>query len=224
MGSAIAQIVPLILVSAVLPAPIVIVLLLLRNERGLAIASAFVGGMTAVRLLQGGLFGIAFRDLGAGNGDDEAGAVEAVLLLVVGILLLVTALRVMLKEDDPDAPPPRWMGLIERVTPLRAFLFGAGLLIIAMKHWVLVLSAIAVIHDAEVSRAQGVVVFLIFVLGAQALLIAPLVATAVAPAGSAAVLRGASAWLERNNRPIKVGAAAIFGVYFVWSGVSGLLG
>jgi len=223
MGSAIAQVVPLLLVSALLPAPIIIVLLLLRNERGLAIASAFVAGMTAMRLVQGGLFGIAFRDIGTGNGDGEAGVVKSILLLVIGILMLVTALRIVLKEEDPDAPPPRWMALIEGATPARAFLLGAGLLTIAMKHWVLVLSAIAVIHDAEVGRAQGVVVFLIFVLGAQALLIAPIVATAVAPAGSAAVLQGVSAWLERNNRPIKIGAAAIFGVYFVWTGLGGLL-
>jgi hypothetical protein len=43
--------------------------------------------------------------------------VVLILVTVLGILLLVTAYRQWRAEDDPDAPPPRWMAMIDSLTP-----------------------------------------------------------------------------------------------------------
>ena len=67
-------------------------------------------------------------------------------------------------------------------------------------------------------------VYLIFVLAAQSLVLAPVVVALVAPAQSARLLDTALAWLERNNRVITIAVSLIFGVWFVWKGVTGLTG
>ena len=51
---------PLVLASAVGPAPLVVTILLLRSST--RAAAAWVAGMTAVRLAQGVLFGLIFAD------------------------------------------------------------------------------------------------------------------------------------------------------------------
>lgn len=54
MGSLFASLLPLIIGSAVVPVQIIIDILLLKNpKQGLLKASAYVGGMTNLRLLQG---------------------------------------------------------------------------------------------------------------------------------------------------------------------------
>jgi hypothetical protein len=44
-------------------------------------------------------------------------------------------------EDDPDAPPPKWMAMVDSLTPLKALGFGFGLLLICGKCWVFMLGS-----------------------------------------------------------------------------------
>ncbi len=41
--------------------------------------------------------------------ESGAGPIVTSFLLVIGILLLATALRQVVTGEDPDAPPPRWV-------------------------------------------------------------------------------------------------------------------
>ena len=70
--------------------------------------------MTLVRLAQYAVFGLV---LGRAMDDDPAGTspVEGTLLLVVGMLLLVSAARKIAKQPDEDAPPPRWMTMVDGI-------------------------------------------------------------------------------------------------------------
>ncbi len=216
---------PMILGSALAPAWPILVLLMLRSRNGLLKAIAFVTGVTLVRLLQGLVFGYLFGASSAAEG--EAGGpspVAATLLLVLGILLLVTAIKTLRKEDDPDAPPPKWMTTLNSATPLKALGLGVIFTLVAAKLWVFTLSAIGVIRSANLaSPAENVGAFLIFILGAQSLMILPLLIYGVAPNQSANLLQGITNWLERYNRVITIAVSLLFGSFFVWKGTSGLL-
>ena len=124
--------------------------------------------MTAVRLAQGVVFGLV---LGTGaseaEGPDRPGAIVSTLLLVVGVLFLVSALRKLLDEPDEDAPPPRWMLMISTATPRQAFAFGAGVVAASAKLWAFTLGAIAVIAEADLGRADALALFLVFVVLAE---------------------------------------------------------
>ena len=65
---------------------------------------------------------------------------------------------------------------------------------------------------------------LLFVIGAQLLMVIPILVTALAPAQAGRLLDSAQGWLERNNRVITIAVSLIFGLWFVWKGVTGLMG
>jgi len=92
------------------------------------------------------------------------------------------------------------------------------------QQWVFTLSAIAVIEEAQVSPAANVLAFLFFGLLAQSLVLAPILVSAAAPTQSAKLLDAAQSWLERHNRVIVIAVSLIFGLWFLWKGISGLLG
>ena len=143
---------------------------------------------------------------------------------MVGILLLTTAVRTWRKEDDPDAPPPRWMASLGSLSPRRAFGIGALLMGISIKQWVFTLAAIAVVDEATLGPARSILAYLVFVLAAQSLVLAPIIGSAVAPTRSATMLEALQRRLERHSRMITTAVSSIFGLWFVSKGITGLLG
>lgn len=215
---------PLILMSILAPVWIIIVSLMLGSPRGLAKAAAFVAGMTAIRLVQGGLFGAMLQETPAAQADNgDMSPVESTLLLVVGILLLVTAVRKWRKDVDPDEPPPKWMASIQQLPPLRAFGMGVLLVAIGPKQWVFTLSALSIISAEDLGRWNAIASYILYIFLAQIVVVLAVLAYAVRPAAASATLQQGISWLDRNSRPIGVGASLIFGVYFAWKGVSGLM-
>ena len=224
MDTVIVSLLPLIVGAALLPVWIIMALFLLRGEGGLLKAAAFAAGAMTVRLVQGVLFGFVFGAAADASGESGANLITSTLLLVLGIVMLISAVRKWRKEEDPDAPPPKWMEILGGLSALQAFGMGALLMALAIKQWVFTLSAIAVIEQGELSRADSVLTYLFFVLAAQSLVLAPVLVSAVAPAQSTKLLDAIQGWLERNNRAIVIAASSIFGVWFLWMGIAGLIG
>lgn len=224
MGDVIIAMLPMMISAALVPAPVVVVLLLLRGPGGLATAAAFVGGITIVRLAQGVLVGVVFAEALAARGSEEPGRIAATLLLVLGIVLWTTAIRALLKAEDPDEPPPAWLGRLSGASPLVAFGIGTALIVIAAKQWVFTLGALGVIGDGSLAARDAIIAYLIFVLGTEILLLLSLVAYAAGGARAEAALESVGMWLERNTRLIKIAISVIFGSYFLWKGVAGLTG
>lgn len=223
MGSVIASLLPFIIGSALVPLQIIIVVLLLTGEqRGTLKAIAFVLGMTLTRLAQGVLFGLVLTN-GSGDPDYDtrAAAVKSTLLMVLGILLLVAAYKKWSKEPDPDAPPPRWMAILDGLTPGRALLFGAGFILIAVKLWVFTLGAISVIGEAQLTRQEGITAFLLYILLAQSLLIIPILIRLVVPGQAERILGAFGGWLEKNNDRIVIVVSLVFGLLFLYQGIMG---
>jgi hypothetical protein len=215
---------PLIVGAAVVPLYSIVVLILLQSKGGLLKSIAFVAGGTTVRLVQCILFGLVFRAACEENPESGPRLLVSTLLLVVGILLLVTAFKQWARQDDPDAPPPQWVTAISGLSALKAVGAGALFVIIAVKQWVFTLSAIGVIGEARLGVAANLGLFLFYVLATQTLVLAPILAYAVAPQQSAKLLKSAQAWLERHNRAIVIVISLIFGAWFLFKGVTGLIG
>ena len=224
MNELFVSLLPFILGSALLPIQIIIVILILNSpHQGVLKASAYVGGMTLIRLLQGLVFGLILNN--SELADDEQGKSLMVLILVtvLGILLLVTAYRQWRTEDDPDAPPPKWMAMIDSLTPLKALGFGLGLLLICGKCWVFTLGAIGEIAEAELGQLASTIAFLAFVLLAEILLLLPILIKLALPRQSKDLLASISSRLTQYNRPIVIGVSSVFGLIFLYKGLTGLL-
>ncbi len=223
MTSLFGELLPMILGNVLAPLWLIIVLLLLASPGGLVKASAFVLGMTLARVVQGVLFGVVF----AASAAETAGGgapVAATIKLLLGILLLITAYKKWRKEEDLDEPPPKWMQSLNQTTAPRAFGMGALGIAVGPKLWAFTLSALAVISAAGLDPTAAIIAYAAYIVFAQILLILAILVSAVAPQGSRASLQRAIDWLTTNYRPISITVALVFGVFFAWNGVSGLLG
>ena len=223
MDAIIVPLLPFIIGSAVVPLQIIIVVLLLTGEkRGPLKAIAFVLGMTLARLAQGWLFQFV---LTGGSGDPadipQVSWIKSTVLLLLGLFLLITAYKQWAKEPDPDAPPPKWMKMLDGITPLRAFLFGAGMILIAIKLWVFTLGALSVIDEAQLGQPATTTAFLLYVLLAQSILILAILLRLLLPGRATRLLNSFSLWLEKYNRQIVMVVSLVFGVLFLYQGVSG---
>ena len=220
MDSILVSLLPFIIGSALVPIQNIINILLLRSPRqGLLKATAYVGGMTILRLLQGLIFGLIFA-------NEEGGGKSLIVLtlqLVLGVLLLITAYKQWRNEDDPDAPPPKWLTMIDNLTPSKAFGFGFVILLISGKAWVFTLSAIGVIGATQLGQPSSTIAYLLFVLLAESLLLVSILFRVITPEKSKALLEQASAWLTRYNRQIVMLVSLVFGLLFLYQGASGLL-
>ena len=223
-GSVLVDLLPLMIAAAVAPVSIIIVLLLLSNRGGLLKGAAFVGGAIVLRLAQGIVFGYIFTSDPAATSETGGNLIVSTLLLVMGILMLITAFRKWDKEEDPDAPPPGWMATLGSLTVPKAFGMGAALVALSAKQWVFTLSAIGVIETAKLAPSASIGLFLVYVLAAQAFGLIAVIAVAVAPRAAGAAVDQAREWLERNNRRILIAFSLIFGLFFLFKGITGLTG
>ena len=223
LGYVLLALLPIIVSTAIMPGQNLINILLLKNpDQGILKASAYVGGLTLMRLLQGFVFGLF---LSGESTADQGGKspIASILLLVLGILFLIAAYRKWSKEDDPDDPPPKWLAIIDSLTPWQAFGIGFGLLLVGAKFWVFTLSAIAIIEEAQIGQTSSTVAYLVFVLLAESLMLLLILTRIIFPDRSASLLESVSAWLTRYNRPMVILVSLVFGLIFFYQGASRLL-
>lgn len=219
------ELLPVLLGAALVPVYPILVLLLLQGDGGLRKGVAFMGGNVGMRLLQGAFFGIVLTTAVADDpSQEQSGVIVAVLLLILGLLLLTTAVRKWRKVEDPDAPPPAWMTSIRTLTTLKAFGMGALFVTIAVKQWVFTISALSIISDAYLSQSVAITTYLLYTLATQITVLIPLIFFAIAPRQAEKPLRTALSWLERHNNNIMIAVSLIFGLWFSYKGLTGLLG
>ena len=188
MTSLLISLLPLIVVTALMPEWIILGLLLLRGEGGVRKTAALAAGAMTARVLHGVPFGYVCRAAAEESGQQGASIIASTLLLVLGIALLITAVKKWRKEPDPDAPAPKWTVTLMAASPLKTFGIGALLMSLAIKQWVITLSAIGIIDEAQLGWTNSVLAFLFFVVAAQSQLLAPVVASVLTPTGSAKLL------------------------------------
>jgi len=214
---------PMMLGAALAPIWIILVVLLLRNPNGLVKGIAFVAGATIVRLGQGIVFGYVFEAFNPVEETRDFAPVVSTLLVMGGIILLIATLKAFRQTPDSDAPPLRWMVVMDSANALTVFGLGAILTLVATKFWVLTLLVIGIIREANLSRSESITAFLIYTLGAELLIVLPLVVYAIVPRQSAALLRSIAHWLERYEHPITIAVSFTFGSLFLWQGVMGFM-
>ena len=223
MGNVLLQLLPLMIAAMAMPTWILLILVLLRARGRPGEALSFVAGATAVRLAQGALFGFALSATIGPRRQSKWEALVSALLLVTGILLWAAALRQWGKAVDPVGAPPissRWEAIIHSLTPAQLFGVGALLVTTSARAWLFTLAAIGVIGQAALTSAESLVAYLLYVLGAELLLLTPIVLSVRSPRRFDA----AAGWLEAHERPIVIAISLLLGSFFVWSGIQGLAG
>lgn len=216
---------PLIIGSAVAPMQTLVTLLLLeRPQRAVLVASAFVAGLCTLRALQGLLLALLLpgNAIDQRSGSNGTGPVEAGVLIVLALVLYATAVQQTLADEDPDAPPPKWLDKVHTISAGRAFVLGIGLVLIGAKFWVFSLGVVGAIRDAEISVHVGVLAYAAYVVLAAAFPLTLIAITIAAPERSKVLLKSCEQWLERHKGHVVIGFSLIFGTWFLLTGLAGL--
>lgn len=216
---------PFIVGSAVTPVQTLITLLLLqRPRRAVLVASAFVAGLSVLRAIQGLLLTLLLPGdaIAQRSSSDGAGPVESGVLIVLAILLYATAVQQALADEDPDAPPPKWIDKARSISAPRAFLVGIGLVLISAKFWVFSLGVVGAIREAGITVQAGVLTYAVYVAFAAAIPLTLIAIKLIAPESSAVLFESWEQWLQRNRGRVVIAFSLVFGTWFLLTGLSGL--
>lgn len=217
---------PFVVGSALAPVQTLVTLLLLQRPRAaVLVASAFVAGMCALRVVQGLLIALVLpgHSVDQGRvGGRQSGPFEAAILIVLAVLLYATAVQQALADEDPDAPPPKWLGRAQSISAGRAFLLGIGLVLIGAKFWVFSLGVVGAIRESGISIGAGVLTYLAYSALAAAIPLVLIGLKIVSPDRSSLLLGAFQRWLEDHKGPIVISFSLVFGTWFLLTGLSWL--
>lgn len=218
MGLVLLQFLPLA-VAAIAPTLLGLVILFLGAERGESKAWAFILGKYLASCLWAVLF---LTVLGAAHfaRKPTAATRPAILIieLVVGGLLIILALRIALGKDDPDAPPPKFMAILDKMGPV--IIFGTNLLwsLFQIRFILLLLIGTTTIATAALPGVESFLTLVILTILMIWPLLIPVGAFLFMGEQRDLAMQTMRAWLERHQRPINAVILAAIGLMLMVRG------
>jgi len=175
-----------------------------------------VGGAVALFALLAGL--LPTQDSG---GSSPA---AAVIKMVVGVLLVVLALRQWRGRHarDDRAELPKWMAEVDSMMPGKALVIGLLLSAVVPKNLLLALSAGLIVGEAGLSGGQAAAVIVLFTAIATSTVAVPVVAHLVASARLRGPFERLRVWLVENNVTIMVVALLVIGVAMIGNSITSI--
>jgi threonine/homoserine/homoserine lactone efflux protein len=222
MGQALGDILPLAVAVAIFPVPIIAVVLVVGSDRGTAKGATFVFswclGLSAV----GGIV-LVLGGAADANDEGEPATWVNVLLLGLGLLLLVAAIRQWRGRPSggEETPTPGWMRTIDELTITKAGGAGFALSALNPKNLLLTVAAAAELAEAGLSAGQQVALLFGFVLVASAGVLTPLVLALVLGNRSRELLEALRGWMARYNAVIMSVLFLLIGAKLIGDAVSG---
>ena len=217
----IAQLTLLGVIGAVSPFPIMAVILLLSSVHGRAKGATFaLGSLTAVLGLGLLLLNARTLDIRFSQGPTRF---SVILNFGLALLFLVFAIVQLVRKQDPDAAPPRWMRMMDKITVFLALVIGFLVTITNVKFLSLVASGVADIVESGLPPTAATVVYVGFALFLQIGVILPVLYTFVRPARAADDLERLRLWLQTHNQKIMTILYFVLAAMFLYKGISKLL-
>jgi threonine/homoserine/homoserine lactone efflux protein len=223
MGEAIGQVLAFGVGVALSPVPIIAVVLMLGTPRGRANGPAFLLGWIVGLVLVGTIVLLAASGANASE-DGEPATWVGVLKLVLGLLLLLVALRQWRHRPraGAEAAMPKWMRTIDRFTPGRSIAIAAALSGINPKNLLLTVGAAGAIAQTGAGTGQQAVALAVFVLVGT---LGPGIPVAIYFAlgeRAAHILDDLRAWMAAHNAAIMAVLCLVIGAKLIGDGISGL--
>ncbi|MBF6348350.1 GAP family protein [Nocardia flavorosea] len=218
MGTVVGDLLPLAVGVAISPIPIVAVVLMLlsRNARITGIGFA-VGWVTGI-LLVTAIVLTAAGSLGSGSGG--GGTAGAWVKTVLGVLLIVLALRQWWSRADTSTP--KWMRAIDEFTFGKAAGLAVVLSAVNPKNLLLCVSAGIVIGTGGLGLCGDIAALLVYTLVAAASVLVPVCGYLAAANRISGALATTKDWLQTNNHAVMAIVLLIMGAVVLGKGIGGL--
>jgi hypothetical protein len=223
MGTVIGELLPLAVAIAISVTTIITTVFMLLSPKaksrtvGLLVGCLVgVGGAVAVFTL------LADQLPKQSSGGSSPAA--AVIKMVIGILLVVLALREWRERPGSGdrAELPKWMAGVDSMTPFRALVLGLLLSAVVPKNLLIALSAGLIVGEAGFGGSQAAVVIVLFTAIATSTVAVPVVAHLVASARMRGPFERLRGWLVENNVVIMVVVLLVIGVVMIGNSIASL--
>jgi hypothetical protein len=143
-------------------------------------------------------------------------------LIILGLLLLVTALRRAFSAPKEGQVDSAWLDNLADISPLRAGLVGIAFLALDPKDWIMDLAAVNLIADADLGGSASLLAYLIYLILAKTLLLIPIILMLIGPCWPKNFLGKLNDWMKNHVRGIEILMAIFFGLMFLMIGIRGL--
>ena len=222
IGAAIGQILPLAVGVALSPVPIIAVALMLMSQRARLNGPLFViGWLTGLAVI--GVVVLAVAGPGGASSDGKPATWVSVLKLVLGLLLLLLAVRQWHDRPRPghEVEAPKWMGSIERFSPGKAVGAGAVLSGANPKNLLLAVGAAAAIAQTGIGSGDQAIAYVVFALIATVGVATPVVMFFALGDRSQRILAGLRDWMGQHNAVIMAVICLIIGAKLIGDAIGG---
>ena len=220
MGSVILKMLPFAL-GAIAPTMIALVVIFLTGTRGFVKTSAFILGKYVFYVFWGFIC-LDLVDHLSSAGLQVSRSVSETFFLFAGLLLLILAVRNFFVEDDPDAPPPKFMTVLAKLGPVKLFGLGIAISIIQPRFIIFVLLGASIIAETRLSTTENLISLLVLALLMVWPMLIPLVVFLVMGEHGADAMKSMRTWLVHNQRMINVVVMGIFGILLLIVGLTGI--
>jgi Sap, sulfolipid-1-addressing protein len=200
-----------------------LVVFILNDARGLLKAFTLVLGKYIVYVFWG-LISLSLVGYISPPGSRKADTVLPALFLIFGLLLLILAVRNFLGEDDPDAPPPKILNVVNKIGPLKFFGVGVLLSLVQLRFIMLVLVGAAIITNARLRTSENIISVFLLALHMIWVMLIPIVTILVMGERGDDAMKSMRVWLTRNQRMLNVVVMGIFGIGLLTVGLIGIFG
>ncbi|MEJ2865384.1 GAP family protein [Actinomycetospora flava] len=224
MGPAVGAVLPLGIGVALSPIPIIAVVLMLATPRGRINGPAYVIGWVLGLAVAGTVVLAISASVGASDEQDRPAPWVSVLKLVLGIALVVLAVRQWRRRPrrDDEAALPGWMSSIDSFGPGKAIGLAVALSAVNPKNLLLVVAAATAIAQTGVSVGGQAVALAVFVVLGTLGPGLPLGAYYVLGNRSADLLDGLRRWMTTHNSAIMAVLLVVIGLKLVGDGLAAL--
>lgn len=222
MGQVIGDVLPLALGIAISPIPIIATILMLLSPKARSTSIGFLIGWLGGIIVAVVAFTLLSSILPEG-GSGGSGVIGGIIKIVLGVLLLLLALKQWRGRPQGDAEPelPKWMSSIDSISAGRAAILAFVLAAVNPKNLLMAASG-GVILGSSAAVSTTVVGTIIFVVIAASTVAAPVVAYLVASDKLAAPLESLRVWLVHNNATIMTVLLLVIGVAVIGKGIGAL--
>ena len=201
---------------------ITLVILLLLSKRGWRNGLGYSLGYTSAYTL----IGVSAVLLGYRtqvNSTDEPSLLVPILLMVLGSLLVWLGLRNYRKPPAETDEEPRFFKIVDKITPLKAYGFGAMVSIINFKNLALFLTALSVVilSDLLINEKLIITVLVVHVFCLSVLI--PVTIYLIFPKQAEKLLNSIKQFINRHNRSIGIWLPILFGSILFIKGLADLL-
>lgn len=201
---------------------ITLVILLLLSDRGWRNGLGYaLGYISAYSLIGVSVVLVGYRV--TKNIASKPGPFFPILLLVLGTLLLMLAIRNWRKPVLDVKAEPRFFSIVDKITPPKAFGFGVMISVINFKNLALFLTSTSVVVLSELPITQKIIITLLVVLVFCLSVIIPVVIYLSFPNRAKDVLNSVRRILNQHSRTIGILAPFFFGLILVIKAITELL-